>query len=310
MLGDDGAVLTGGAELLGRPGPKWVDVADPDEESLKPIAAQFGLHRLAIEDCLHLDQRPKLEEYKDHLFVVMHGFSALKEDICLLDLHEMHFFLGKDWLLSVHERSVHAVEETKKRIGLEPAQTMGRGVDHVMYMIADTLVDDDFPLLDAFGDEVDDLETKIFGDHVVKASVERIFALKRMLVTLRRVLSPQRDVVGMLARGMPYIQDRTTIYFRDIYDHLIRLYEQIDASRDILGNVMDAHLTMIANRTNDVTKQLTIFASIFLPLSVLVGFFGQNFDQLNKPFFFYAMLAALFLLPVGMFIWFRHKDWI
>lgn len=310
LLGEDGKLATGGAELLELKGEKWIDMTDPDEASLEPLAKFFKLHRLAVEDCLHLDQRPKLEEFPDHLFMVLHGFGAKGEDVCELELQEMHFFLGSNWLLTVHQTPVHAINEVTRRVQADPGATLGRGADFIAYMVADTLVDDDFPLLDRFSDELEALEDKIFSGSLQRGTIERIFALKRMLVTLRRVLSPQRDVVGLLARrGITHVKERTTLYFRDIYDHLVRLYEQIDASRDLLGNVMDAHLNMVANRTNDVTKQLTIFASIFLPMSVIVGFFGQNFDVLSQPLFFWTMLTAMALLPIVMVLWFRHKNW-
>jgi len=117
--------------------------------------------------------------------------------------------------------------------------------------------------------------------------------------------------VGLLARrGIPHVQERTTLYFRDVYDHLVRLYEQIDAGRDIVGNVMDGYLSMVANKTNDITKQLTIFATIFLPLSFIVGFFGQNFDVLAAKGFYYAMWVMIVLFPIALVFWFRHKRWI
>jgi magnesium transporter len=311
VLGEDGKLVVGGAELLEYKGEKWIDLVGPDEASLEPLAKFFKLHRLAVEDCLHLDQRPKLEEFPDHLFMVLHGFGAKEIDICELQLQEMHFFLGSNWLLTVHETPVHAIDEVQRRVQADPGGTIGRGADYLAYMVADTLVDDDFPLLDRFSDELEDLEDKIFsGTLQQRGTIERIFALKRVLVTLRRVLSPQRDVVGLLARrGILHVKERTTLYFRDIYDHLVRLYEQIDATRDLLGNVMDAHLNMVANRTNEVTKQLTIFASIFLPMSVIVGFFGQNFDALQKPVFFWLMIASMAAVPLIMIGWFRHKRW-
>ena len=132
----------------------------------------------------------------------------------------------------------------------------------------------------------------------------------RTLVLVRKVMSPQRDVVGMLARrGIPGVNERTTIYFRDVYDHLVRIYEQIDTNRDLLGNAMDAWLSVVANRTNDITKQQTILASSFLPMSFVVGFFGQNFDVLGQPPFFFVMLTTMAVIPVGMVLWFRHKEW-
>src|SRR5688572_8966066 len=261
------------------------------------LGSRYGLHRLAIEDSLHLDQRPKLEEYPGHLFLVLQCFDPGVKDLCEVTLHEMHFFLGPDWLITAHDLSNGAILASRKRIEADPRQTMGRGMDFVLYLVADALVDQNFPILDAFGDEVEELESKIFENARPK-HLQRLFELKRTLVTLRRVLSPQRDVIGLLSRrGVPHVQERTTLYFRDVFDHLIRVYEQIEACRDVLGNAMDGYLSMVANRTNDITKQLTIFASIFLPMSFVVGFFGQNFDVLSARPFMLAMLAALVTVP-------------
>lgn len=305
----DGAIVHGGEELLDQPGLKWVDVEHPTEELLERLKARFGLHRLAVEDCLHLDQRPKLEEYPGHQFIVLQAFTN-GEDVCEPTLHEHHFFLGPDWLISVHERPFSGLEAVRQRVQAEPQGTLGRGVDFLLYLLADALVDQHFPLMDRFNDELEDLEAAIF-EHVQPAHLQRIFALKRTLVLLRRVLSPQRDVVGILARrGIPNVQERTALYFRDVYDHLVRLYEQIDAGRDLVGNAMDGYLSMTANRTNDITKQLTIFATLFLPLSFITGFFGQNFDVLSHRGFFVLMLALVLGLPVGLIFWFKHKQWI
>ncbi|WP_224249177.1 magnesium/cobalt transporter CorA [Hyalangium gracile] len=305
----EGRVLTGGEELLDKPGIKWIDVLAPNEPELMKLGERFSLHKLAIEDCLHLDQRPKLEEYPNHQFIVLQGFTASK-DICDLTLQEHHFFLGPDWLISVHELPFDAHDEVRRRVENEPRATLERGADFILYLLADTLIDKQFPILDTFADELEDLEVAIF-EHAEKHHLQRIFELKRMLVTFRRVLSPQRDVVGLMSRrGIPNIQEKTTLYFRDVYDHLVRLYEQIDSGRDILGNAMDGYLSMVANKTNDITKQLTIFATIFLPLSFIVGFFGQNFDALSGTGFYYAMWAMIVAFPIALIFWFRHKQWI
>ena len=305
----EGRVLTGGEELVEQPGPKWIDVQGPTEELMVRLAERFKLHKLALEDCLHLDQRPKIEEYPDHQFIVLQGFTS-NTDVCDLTLHEHHFFLGPDWVISVHEFHFEAHEEVRRRVEAEPRATLERGPDFILYMLADVLMDRQFPILDTFSDELEDLEVAIF-DKPEKKQLQRIFEMKRMLVTFRRVLSPQRDVVGLLARrGIPHVNERTTLYFRDVYDHLVRLYEQIDAGRDIVGNVMEGYLSMVANKTSDISKQLTIFATLFLPLSFIVGFFGQNFEQLNSKGFYYAMWAMIVTIPVGLTFWFRHKRWI
>jgi magnesium transporter len=301
---------SGGEELLGEPGNLWVDLTDPDAESLAALAQRFGLHRLEVEDCLHLDQRPKLEEYPGHLFIVVHGFEQQGEAFDDLALHEVHMFLGKDFLLTVHSGPCPQLREARARVEKDAGPTLGRGTDFVAYLVADALVDSQFPLLDRFNDELEDLETRIF-ESPEKSQMQRIFEIKRGLVLLRRVLSPQRDVVALLARtGIPYVQERSTLYFRDVYDHLVRLYEQIDAGRDLVGNAFEGYLSMVANRTGEVTKQLTIFATLFLPLSFITGFFGQNFDVLSRRELFFTMLALMVAVPSVLFVWFRRQNWL
>ncbi|MBZ4416362.1 magnesium/cobalt transporter CorA [Myxococcus sp. RHSTA-1-4] len=306
----DGQVVSGGEELLSQDGRKWIDVQQPTEEVLNRLAERFGLHKLAVEDCLHLDQRPKLEEYPNHQFIVLQGFTTATKDVCDLTLHEHHFFLAPEWIISVHDFPFAGFDAVMKRVRDDPKATLERGTDFILYMLADGLVDAQFPILDAFSDELEDLEVAIF-EKVEPQQLQRIFEMKRMLVQVRRVLSPQRDVVGLLSRrGIVHVNERTTLYFRDVYDHLVRLYEQIDAGRDILGNVMDGYLSMVANKTNDITKQLTIFATLFLPLSFIVGFFGQNFEALSSTGYYYAMWVMIIGFPVALVLWFKHKQWL
>ncbi len=305
-----GKALFGGEDLLELPGSKWIDVVQPTEEEMKRLGERYGLHKLAIEDCLHVDQRPKLEEYPNHQFIVLQGFTSRPENVCELTLHEHHFFLGPDWLISVHELPFDGVEQVRQRVRDEPQATMERGVDFMLYLLADALVDCNFPVLDHFNDELEDLESAVF-ENPQPEQLQRIFELKRALVSLRRVLSPQRDVMGFLARrGIPNIQERAALYFRDVYDHLVRLYEQIDAGRDMVGNVMDGYLSMMANRTSEISKQLTIIATVFLPLSFITGFFGQNFEVLSRNEFLWVMLVSVFGLPIALVFWFKHTRWV
>jgi magnesium transporter len=308
---DNGRLLDGDETLLERQGVKWIDVLEPDEPTLLNLAERFGLHKLAVEDCLHLDQRPKLEDYGTHQFLVLQGFSTLTDDWSDLSMHELHLFIGPDWLITVHAKAHAAIEHAHQRLAADPANTFGRGVDFVMYVLADALVDNNFPVLDAFNTALEDLEERLFASYPPRSMLQEIFALKRSLATVRRVLSPQRDIVGLLARrGIAQVQDRNTPYFRDVFDHLVRIYEQIDAARDLAGNVVEGYLSQVANRTNDISKQLTIFASIFMPLSFIVGFFGQNFETLNRPQYLLTMLALMVAVPVSMVMWFRHKGWV
>jgi magnesium transporter len=313
QLGADGVLRSGSLELLApavASGLAWIDVQDPTEDSLAPLAAQFGLHPLAIEDCLHLDQRPKLEEFSDHQFLVIHSFREHDGDVTRVTLNELHLFLGKNWLISVHEGPCDAVSAIWQRVKTDPQPHLGRGVDFLTYLLADALIDQNFPILDRFSDQLEELELQIF-EAPTKQHLQRAFAMRRTLVHMRRVLSPQRDVMGLLARrGVAHVGETTALYFRDVYDHLVRLYEHIDSTKDLLGNALEAYLSVMANRTGDVTKQLTIFATLFLPLSFIVGFFGQNFEVLSGKGFFGLMLGTIVALPIAMILWFRSRDWI
>ncbi|MDX2013912.1 MAG: magnesium/cobalt transporter CorA [Myxococcaceae bacterium] len=305
----EGRTFDGGEELLDQPGARWIDVQQPDEATLTRLAERFGLHRLAIEDCLHLDQRPKLEEYPGHLFIVLQAFSCSDKSLTDVTLHELHFFLGADWLITVHEQSHRAIEAVHRRLDADVGQTLGRGVDFVAYLLADAQVDLGFPLMDHFTEALDELEDSIFAQRL-SAPMERIFDLKRQLVLVRKVLSPQRDVLTMLARrGLPGVSERTTVYFRDVSDHLVRILEQVDTNRELVANAREALLSVVANRTNEITKQLTVLASIFLPLSFIAGFFGQNFDVLGERPFFALMLCSMVLVPTFMVAWFQRKGW-
>jgi magnesium transporter len=309
-LEPDGKVRVGGEEQVADPGVRWIDLESPDEPTLDRLQKALNLHRLAVEDALHFDQRPKLEEYPGHLFLVLQAFTRAGTDICDLQLHEVHFFIGKDWILTVHDNSHPAFAEVAKRVVEQPENTLARGPDFIAYQLADRMIDGHFPLLENVGDAMDEVEDRVFTE-ASRSQLERMFELRKLLAYLRRVLSPQRDVIGLLAhRGVMNVQDTTTLYFRDISDHLFRLYEQLDSARELLGSVKDAYLSMVAQRTNDVTKQLTLFASLFLPMTFIVGFFGQNFEQLNRPFLFWVMAASMIVVPAGTFVYFARRHWL
>jgi magnesium transporter len=192
-----------------------------------------------------------------------------------------------------------------------------RGADFVYYLVADRMVDTNFPLLDRIADELEILESDVLSNPDPK-QLATMFQLKRLLVSMRKTLSPQRDVFGLLSkRGSEQIDERTSIYFRDIFDHLVRLNETIDTSRDLLGNCFDAYLSSVSNRTNAIMKSLTVMSAVFLPLAFVVGFFGMNFEDL--PYFphwtksrglMLTMLAACMGIPLGMLAWFHRQKWI
>jgi magnesium transporter len=289
---------------------RWIDVAAQEESVIKLLGDRFGFHPLTLEDCLHFDQRPKLEEYSDYLFLVLHAFCLPKGDVCDVEPQEVHFFLGRDYLVTVHAAELASLDAVWKRV--EGDASLGRrGVDFLVYLISDAVVDANFPIIDRLNDALEDIEDSVLRRQD-QHDLTRIFELKRTLVLMRKVLSPERDVFAMLSkRGDPRIAEKTALYFRDVYDHLVRIYESIDTGRDLLGNALDAYLSMASNRTNEIMKRLTLLSAVFLPLTFITGFFGQNFEHLpmHSDALMYSMVAACVLIPSGMVLWFKRSGW-
>jgi len=318
-LRDDRVEVWEGTERVEPPAPgelRWIDLEAQDPPQLEVLRERFDLHPLATEDCAHLDQRPKLEEYRDHLFLVTQGFACPDERVRTLELHELHCFLGERYLVTVHQGHIAALEKVWRRLAGEP-RLLARGADFVYYLLADGMVDDVFPIMDRIADELEELEDSVLAAPR-RQDLQRIFELKRHLVTMRKVLSPQRDVLGLLAkRGDPRVSERTTVYIRDVYDHLVRINESIEANRDLIGNSLDAYLSAVGQRTSEIMKYLTIMSAVFLPLSFVVGFFGQNFEDL--PFvrgwvrsdeLMWTMVGLCAAVPLVMLAWFKRKRWL
>jgi magnesium transporter len=295
---------------------RWIDLRSQDEPQLELLRERFDFHPLALEDCAHEDQRPKLEEYVDHIFLVTQGFACATARVEELELQELHTFLGEGWMVTVHLGSIAALEKAWRRLSGDH-KLLERGVDFAYYLVADGIVDDNFPIIDHIADELEELEDAVLSSPK-RADLQRIFYLKHHLVAMRRVLSPQRDVLGLLAkRGDSRVSERTALYLRDVYDHLVRINESIEANRDLLGNALDAYLSAVGQRTNEIMKALTLMSAVFLPLAFVVGFFGQNFQDLpgfhdwtTHDGLMWVMIAACFAIPVTMLVWFRTKRWL
>jgi magnesium transporter len=289
---------------------RWIDLVKQDESTLAVLAERFGFHPLTIEDCSHFDQRPKLESYEDYLFVVLHGFEVDWDQIDDFQALELHMFVGKDFVVTVHERPLPALEAVWNRIALD-GRLLNHGADQLCYLIADALIDSYFPLLDDLLLRVDRLEDRVL-DHVEPPSLAEILGFKRLLVELRKILSPQRDVLALLAkRGEGLISERVSIYFRDVYDHALRLHEAVESARELVGNVRDAHLWNASQRTNEIMKRLTILSAIFLPLTFITGFFGQNFESLpfDSRALMCGMLVSCIAVPAAMLLYFVRSKW-
>jgi magnesium transporter len=289
-------------------GALWVDLDSIKEEELGWLERTFGFHPLAIEDCRTQNQRPKLEEYPGYLFLVLHAPRAgTTADEIVLD--ELHIFLSHRYLVTVHDGPLAVTGETWERCRQNGLRN--KGVSHLFYVVCDRLVDNFFPLLDFMDEEIDRLEDVIVFSPS-RQVLDNIFGMKQSLVHLRKIAAPEREVFNsLLYRRDPYLQAETFIYLRDVHDHLVRVYEMIDSYRDLMSNALDAYLSTVSNNLNEVMKRLTVIATIFMPLSFLVGFWGQNFQQLpfDRPQFFILSLVAIATVPAIMLLWFRLRGW-
>jgi magnesium transporter len=287
----------------------WLDLEQPGKDGFEILRDVFGFHPLAVEDSEQFGQRPKLDDYEGFVFIVVYGASS---DIDRLV--EVHCFYSERFLVTVHRDDCPAFGEIRNRYE-KHAVSAGRPA-HLLYRIVDGLVDSFFPVLGELDDRIDDLEDAIF-DRVGDEQLQEIFQMKRLLVGMRKAISPQRDAFARVAGGvvtLPGLTDDDVHYFRDVYDHLIRISDLVDSYRDLLTGAMDVYLSTVSNRLNTVMKQLTVIATIFLPLSWLTGFFGQNFGyevrHVSGSTSFLALgIGTEVVAVVALVIMFRRRGW-
>jgi magnesium transporter len=287
----------------------WIDVDQPVGEDFAVLRDVFKFHPLAVEDAEHFDQRPKIEEYDDFVFLVVYG--ANPDDDRLV---EVHCFYSEKFLVTVHRDEAPAFTDVRKRYVKRT-----RPVDHpgrLLYEIIDALVDSFFPILADFDDRIDELENQTFL-HASDEQLQEIFAMKRLLVGMRKAVTPQRDMFASLMGGvaeLPGMTQEDEHYFRDIYDHLIRISDLIDTYRDLLTSSMDVFLSTVSNRLNIVMKQLAVIATIFLPLTFITGFFGQNFGWLVRniggwPAFVGLGIGSEIAAVAVLMTFFKRRGW-
>lgn len=301
-------VQAGGQELAGPGATLWIDLA-PTAENLAFLAERFHFHPLALEDCLHEDQRAKLETYPDVLFTVVHRLSLTPDD-SELEAAELSAFLGADLLVTVHSSLIAEVDAVLDRCGREPG-LLARGPDFVLYLLHDAIADLHFALVDHLSDEAEELAEEVTSGKPGQGVAERIMSSRRQHTLMRRRIGPQRELFAALARpGQGLIREQTAVYFRDVVDHLVRLSEEIDVGRELLASTMETLLSQANNRLTGVTTRLTLIATIFLPLNFVAGFFGMNLEILPASVAVPLVLSAMVAVPVAMYLVFRRRGWL
>jgi magnesium transporter len=295
----------------------WVDLDGEPAEVCEPILRQaFGFHPLAVDDALQESHVPKVDDWDTYLCVVLHAVTLERTDQFGLDTLELDVFLGTNYLVTHRTRPIAAVDRLWAACQRDERH-LKKGSTHLLYALVDELVADYMPVVEEFDDTIDRIEDLIFSVPA-PSLLEQIFALKRALLHLRRIIVPQREVLNKLARGdYAVIDAKDRIFFRDVYDHLVRLHDITESLRDLVSGALDTHLSVVNNRMNDVIKTLTLITTMFMPISFLAGFFGMNFFQATIPFdawtgraAFGLMISAMILLPLGMFLWMRRREWM
>ena len=295
--------------LLASEGFFWLDLDQPDTDDFEILRDVFKFHPLAVEDSEQFDQRAKLDDYDDFVFIVVYGASPDGDRLV-----EVHCFYSERFLVTVHHDDCPAFAEIRRRY-----QKREEALDHpslLLYRVVDGLVDSFFPILTAFDDRIDELEDAIF----LKADdqqLQEIFRMKRLLVGMRKAVTPQRDTFAAMMGGiakLPGLAEEDERYFRDVYDHLIRISDLIDSYRDLLTGAMDVYLSTVSNRLNAVMKQLTIIATVFLPLTFITGFFGQNFGWMvghtrSWPIFLGLGIGTEIVVLLALLAFFKRRGW-
>lgn len=295
----------------------WVDFISEPPEVCLPIMEDFGFHPLAIDDALQETHVPKLDDWGDYLYIVLNHMNMEPDgEAWETDVDELDVFLGKNYIVTHHDHRISAVDETWVLCDRDE-RNVHEGADHILYRIADNLMTAYMPAVEKIDEAIDLLEDQVF-DRPSPRTLERLFALKRVLLAMRRIIIPQREVLNKLARDdYSVIDPRDRIFFRDIYDHLVRLHDLNESLRDIVGGVQDTYLSVVNNRMNEIMKTLTIITVLFMPLTFLTGYFGMNFFQplgnLNEwttsPVF-YLTLATILIMPISMYLWMRRRTWL
>jgi magnesium transporter len=294
-------------ELLQRGEFFWLKLHGCSAEQIADVGRKFGLHPLAVEDTQEFGQRPKLDDYDTAALLVFYGVDPDGTPV------EVHFHVSGQWMITVHQDGHEIFKQAERRIGREPPKTE----EEAIYRVLDALTDSFFPVLDGVDDRIDVLMDAML-QKPSQDQREELFHLRRRLIELRRIATPQRDI---LARGgdvlgrLPGLEaDDARDWFRDVYDHLVRISELIDSYRDLLSGALDLYLSTVSNRLNAISKQLTVVATIFLPLTFVTGFFGQNFGTLvrhiNTPWAFWGYGVGSMIMSALALLWFFRRQGI
>jgi magnesium transporter len=287
----------------------WVAVKDPEPAELAVLQQEFGLHELAVEDAQHGHQRPKIEEYGSDMFVVLRTVEFEGDELVT---GEVLVFVGRDYALSVRRGARQGFSDVRRRCEDEP-ELLRHGPAYVLYALMDTVVDRYFPVLDRLREEIEEIEERIFAGETTRASIESLYGLKRKLVMLEHAGGPLLEVAGKLHGGrVPPSCMQLQEYFRDVYDHLLRLKQSIDSLRDMVTTAMSVNLSLITMHENEVVKRLAAYAALIAVPTLIAGIYGMNFDvmpELRWAWGYPAAIASMVVVDLYLVYRFRKARW-
>ncbi len=298
--------------LASSPTITWVNVEGLHEvELIRGLGEQLSIHPLVLEDIVSTGQRPKVEDHGSYLYIVL-PMLAIGESGSVED-EQLSLVLGQDYVLMFQERPGDDFDPVRDRIRTSSSRIRARGADYLAYALLDSVVDHYFVVLESIGVAADKMEGEVLdgtGPHIM----HRLHALKREMLVVRRAVWPVREMLNALLRAeTPLVSDATKVYLRDVYDHSIRIIDTVEVLRDVVSGLIDLNLSTISHRMNEVIKSLTVMASIFIPLTFFVGWYGMNFHfmpELDQPSAYPTFLIAMVLLVLGLLWYFKRKGWV
>jgi magnesium transporter len=284
----------------------WMDFNSPSEEEGMMLETFFHFHPLAIEDCFHLLQRPKLDYYDGYSFFVLHYLNGKT-----LDIEELDLFIGDNYLVTFHFKELVCIETVWERL-LDSPSAFNKGLSYITHAIMDKLVDDYFPSVYQIEDQLNEIENRD-ANKSISLLMDDVFDIRSDLLKLRKTILPMRDLIYRIINSERLnIHEEQKAYFSDIYDHLLKLTDMVESNRDLTSDMRDNYLSINTNRMNSIMMTLTIISSIFIPLTFVVGVYGMNFDnmpELHWHYGYFMVLGFMALMTMGMILWFKRKGW-
>ena len=285
----------------------WLHFDTPTEEELDFLKEKFAIHHLTIEDIVNQNQRPKIEPFENYVYLAIHPLR--REAKWEIEPSELDLLLGRGWIVSVHYGPLPGLIDNSQLHERIPA-ALGRGADFLFYTLVDLVVDSYFPIMDDVEDKIESLEDRLLL-RAHPGDMNRLLSLKRSIVHIRRAVTPQREVLNQLTRhDFPFVRPENLVYFRDVYDHLIRIAEELDSLRDILSSVLEIHLASTSNQLNATMKRLTAYGTIFIAITAIAGIYGMNFKfmpELEWRYGYFVVLGVMAAISLGLYFYFKKR---